>query len=43
MKSLIAYSSQTGNTLKLAKVIYDELKGEKENVLHRRRTRAGRL
>ncbi len=30
MKSLIVYSSQTGNTLKLAKVIYDELKGEKE-------------
>lgn len=30
MKSLIVYSSQTGNTLKLAKIIYDELKGEKE-------------
>ncbi|MFH2092319.1 MAG: flavodoxin family protein [Pseudomonadota bacterium] len=32
MKSLITYSSQTGNTLKLAKTIYDELKGEKELV-----------
>lgn len=30
MKSLIVYSSQTGNTLKLAKIIYDELKGEKK-------------
>ncbi|RLB91397.1 MAG: flavodoxin family protein [Deltaproteobacteria bacterium] len=30
MKTLVTYSSQTGNTLKLAKTIYDELKGEKE-------------
>ena len=30
MKALITYSSQTGNTLKLAKKIYDNLEGEKE-------------
>ena len=30
MKSLITYSSQTGNTLKLAKTIHEKLKGEKE-------------
>ena len=30
MKSLITYSSQTGNTLKLANNIYDALKDEKE-------------
>ncbi|MCP3871558.1 MAG: flavodoxin family protein [Desulfobacteraceae bacterium] len=30
MKSLITYSSQSGNTLKLAKKIYDTLDGEKD-------------
>ena len=30
MNSLIVYSSQTGNTKKLAEVIYDTLDGEKE-------------
>ena len=30
MKALITYSSQTGNTLKLAEKIYDTLEGEKE-------------
>ncbi len=30
MNSLIVYSSQTGNTKKLAEVIYDTLEGEKE-------------
>lgn len=30
MKSLILYSSQSGNTLKLAKAIYDNIHGEKD-------------
>ena len=30
MKTLITYSSQTGNTLKLAQKIYDTIKGEKD-------------
>jgi len=30
MRSLITYSSQTGNTLKLARTIYDNLEGEKD-------------
>lgn len=30
MKSLILYSSQSGNTLKLAKAIYDNIEGEKD-------------
>jgi flavodoxin len=30
MKSLVIYSSQTGNTEKLARVVYDYLDGEKE-------------
>lgn len=30
MKQMIAYSSQSGNTEKLAKAIYDHLEGEKE-------------
>ena len=30
MKSLVVYSSQTGNTRKLADVVYDTLSGEKE-------------
>jgi len=30
MKSLVVYSSQTGNTRKLAEVVYDTLSGEKE-------------
>ncbi|MCP3900779.1 MAG: flavodoxin family protein [Desulfobacteraceae bacterium] len=30
MKALITYSSQTGNTLKLAEKIFDTLEGEKE-------------
>ncbi len=30
MKSLVVYSSQTGNTKKLAQAVYDALEGEKE-------------
>lgn len=30
MKSLVIYSSQTGNTEKLARIVYDYLEGEKE-------------
>ncbi|MFH1153748.1 MAG: flavodoxin family protein, partial [Pseudomonadota bacterium] len=30
MKSLVVYSSQTDNTEKLAKAIFEELKGEKK-------------
>jgi len=30
MKSLITYSSKTGNTLKLANAIYDKIEGEKK-------------
>ena len=32
MKSLIVYSSQTGNTLKMAMAVYAALPGEKEMV-----------
>jgi flavodoxin len=30
MKTLVTYSSQTGNTLKLAQKIYDTIKGERD-------------
>jgi flavodoxin I len=30
MKSLILYSSQSGNTMKLAKAVYDSIEGEKD-------------
>ena len=32
MKSLIVYSSQSGNTKKLAQAVYESLTGEKEMV-----------
>ncbi len=30
MKTLVVYSSKTGNTKKLASAVYESLKGEKE-------------